>query len=932
LGHAFEDAVQKATKDKVLCRRSKSGIHTSMPRKFWNRLQLFSLALICATSVSAANLHFETNIRPILKAHCFHCHGEGDELKGGVDLRLRRFMVEKKTDDGPVLTPGRPDESLMLKLVRSGDMPKGEKKLSDDDVAKIAAWVTAGAPTTGPEPAQLPRGFHITPQERQFWAFQPIQRPTVPAWSAADGVRNSIDVFILEKLREQNLQFAPEADKVTLIRRAYFDLLGLPPTPEAVDEFVAETSPDAYERLIDRLLENPAYGERWARHWLDVAGYADSNGYAEADSARPHAWRYRDYVIRSLNADKSWRDFITEQLAGDELAGVTQENAAAKAADSRVQELLTATGFLRMAPDGTADEVPNKNEARNHVLAETIKIVSSSLLGMTVGCAQCHDHRYEPISHLDYHRVRAIFEPALDWKNWRTPAQRQISLYTAEDRAKAEEIEKQARAIDETANQMRKDFLEEVFQKELAKLPEEIRETVKEARNTKRDKRTIEQVALLKKYPSADVQGALDLYDPEKNKKVLAKQEEASKLRATKPAEPFIHALTEVAGKVTDTFLFARGDHEQPRDKVDPAEIEILRPAILAWRADPTFTNKSPLVLPPSGGSAATDITLASSGRRLAYAQWLTSGKHPLVARVLVNRFWMHHFGRGLVNTPGDFGQQGDRPTHPELLDWLASEFMAGGWKLKPLHKMLMTSRLYRQSARNELAAQADPENRFYARMKLQRFESEMLRDAVLAVSGRLNPEPFGAPVPIANDEAGRVVTGRQKNNGNNDPVLVDPIGEAAFRRSVYVQVRRTLPLTVLDAFDAPIMTPNCEARNVSTVAPQSLTMLNDSFIAEQSKYFADRLLAEHPGDARAQVARAWRLAYGVAPRSAELTRSLVYLAEETEAIRAQIAAHPKKQQKKDDKSAPSEPEPQKLALASFCQALISANRFLYVE
>jgi cytochrome c553 len=886
-----------------------------MPRKFLNGLLA---VLLGAASLSAGELKFETDVRPVLKAHCFHCHGEGDELKGGVDLRLRRFMVEKRSDEGQVLVPGRPNESLMLKLVRSGEMPKGEKKLSDDDLAKLEAWVAAGAPTTGPEPAELPKGFHITAQERHFWSFQPIKCQTVPAWTAADGVRSSIDVFVLQKLREQKLEFASEADKATLIRRAYFDLLGLPPTPEAVDQFIADHSPDAYERLVDRLLDSPAYGERWARHWLDVAGYADSNGYAEADSVRPHAWRYRDYVIRSFNADKSWKDFIVEQLAGDELATVTQEDAVEKAKDSRVQELLTATGFLRMVPDGTADEIPNQNEARNHVVAETIKIVSSSLLGMTVGCAQCHDHRYEPISHVDYHRVRAIFEPALDWKNWRTPAQRQVSLYTAEDRKKAEEIEKQARVIDEAANQMRKDFLEEVFQKELAKLPEEIRETAKEARNTKRDKRTPEQVALLKKHPSADVQGALDLYDPEKNKKVLAKQEEASRLRGTKPTEPFISAVTEVAGKVPDTFLFARGDHEQPKEKVEAAEMEILRSAMLAWKSDPSFTNKP--------------ANLRSTGRRLAYAQWLTSGKHPLVARVLVNRFWLHHFGRGLANTPGDFGQQGELPTHPELLDWLASEFMQSGWKLKPLHKMIMTSRVYRQSSRNDLATQLDPENRFYARMKLQRFESEMVRDAVLAVSGKLNAEPFGAPVPIATDEAGRVVTGRQKNNGNGDPVLVDPVGDAAFRRSVYVQVRRTLPLTVLEAFDAPIMTPNCEARNVSTVAPQSLTMLNDSFIAEQSKYFADRLFAEFPGDARAQVARGWRLAYGIPPRPEELTRSLVYLAEETEAIRAQLASQPKKPQKKDDKSAPLEPEPQKLALASFCQALISANRFLYVE
>ncbi len=885
-----------------------------MPRAALNGLLV---ALIAAGSLSGSELKFETDIRPVLKAHCFHCHGEGDELKGGVDLRLRRFMVDLKTDSGPVVVPGNPEESALVKLVRSGEMPKGEKKLSEEQVAKLEAWIRGGAVTAAPEAAELPKGFHITAQERQFWSFQPIRRPPVPEWSAADGVRNSIDVFMLQKLRQEGMEFAPEADKVTLIRRAYFDLVGLPPTPEAVAEFVADQSPDAYGRLVDRLLELPEYGERWARHWLDVTGYADSNGYAEADSVRPHAWRYRDYVIRSLNADKSWKDFITEQLAGDELAGVTQEDAAEKAADSRVQELLAATGFLRMAPDGTADEVPNQNEARNQVVAETIKIVSSSLLGMTVGCAQCHDHRYEPISHVDYHRMRAVFEPALDWKNWRTPAQRQISLYTAEDRKKAEEIEKEARVIDKAASQMRKNFLEEVFQKELAKLPEEIREAVKEARNTKRDKRTAEQVALLKKHPSADVQGALDLYDPEKHKKVQEKEGEASKLRGTKPPEPFVAALTEIAGKVPDTVVFARGDPEQPKEKVEAAEMEILRAAMASWRADRSFTNKAE--------------GLRSSGRRLAYAQWLTSGKHPLVGRVLVNRFWLHHFGRGLVNTPGDFGQQGERPTHPELLDWLASEFMASGWKLKPFHRMIMTSRVYRQSSRNDVAAKMDPENRLYGRMSLQRLEAEMLRDSVLAVTGKLNAQQFGNPVPIARDEAGRVVTGRQKNNGNNDPVLVDPIGEAAFRRSIYVQVRRSLPLSVLEAFDAPIMTPNCELRNVSTVAPQSLTMLNDSFVAEQSRYFAERLQAEHPGDARAQVSEGWRLAYGVSPKPDELTRSLVYLAEQTEAIRARLVSQPKKPAKKDDKPA-AEPEPQKLALASFCQALISANRFLYVD
>lgn len=866
---------------------------------------------------AAETLNFETDIRPILKAHCFDCHGEGEKLNGGVDLRLRHLMVETKTDDGTVVVPGRPDSSLLIKVLESGEMPKKQKHLGTNEIALIRDWIAAGASTADAEPTELPKGFQITEQEKRYWAFQPIVRPPVPAWTKAEGVRTSIDVFVLQKLREQHLEFAPETDKLALIRRVYFDLLGLPPPPAEVDAFLADGSPDAYERLVDRVLEMPEYGERWGRHWLDTAGYSDSNGYAEADSVRAHAWRYRDYVIRAMNTDKPWNDFIIEQMAGDELARVTQENAVVKAADSHVRELLAATGFLHMAPDGTGDDVPDQNVARNQTIAETLKIVSSSLLGLSVGCAQCHDHRYDPISQVDYYRMRSIFEPALDWKNWRNPAQQLVSLYTTDDRRKADAIEVDARKIDEAAGQMRKEFLEKVFEKELSKLPEEIRESAKAARNTPGGKRTPEQVALLKKYPSADVQGALDLYDPESNKKVLEKQAEATKLRSTKPPEPFLMAVTERSGKVPDTFLFNRGDHEQPKQKVEPAEMQILQGA--AGGAGLNFSKK--------------EEGLESSGRRLAYAQWLVSGRHPLTARVLVNRFWLNHFGRGLVNSPGDFGKQGERPTHPELLDWLASEFMANGWKLKPLHRLIMTSAVYRQSSHNEASLRADPDNRFYGRMKLQRFDAETLRDSILAVSGKLNKEQFGPALPIARDDAGRVLTGEQKTNGNGDPTIVEPIGERAFRRSIYVESRRSLPLTVLEAFDEPVMSPNCAMRQASTVAPQSLMMLNDTFIAQQAHFFAEKLQTENPGDVRSQLNKAWRLVYGAAPKEGEVLTSLIYLAEQGEQIRARIAPTTlKNEAKKSDKPSNVSQDPQTLALASLCQALISANRFIYIE
>lgn len=858
---------------------------------------------------SKSKLTFENDIRPILKTHCFHCHGEGEKLKGDLDLRLRLFMVEKKTDDdGPVLTPGKPHASALLKLIKSGDMPKGEKKLAPREIDLIERWIAAGAPTAKAESRAVPKGFFITDEERRFWSFQSIARPTPPALKNSSSVRTPIDAFLLQKLREQKLSFAPEADRLTLIRRVYFDLLGLPPTPEETDAFLADTRADAYERLIDRVLESPHYGERWGRHWLDAAGYADSNGYAEADSIRPHAFHYRDYVIKSINADKPWDQFILEQLAGDELAGATHENAAAKAADLRARELLAATGFLRMAPDGTGDENGDANLARNQTIAETLKVVSTSILGLSVGCAQCHDHRYDPVSQADYYRLRAIFDPALDWKNWRNPNERLVSLYTAEDRKKAEAIEANARKIDEEANQMRKDFLEKVFEKEIAKVPEAERDAVKIARNTPGKDRKPEQIALLKKYPSADVQGALDLYDPEANKKVTEKQGEAGKLRATKPPEPFLAALTERAGKIPDTFLFNRGDHDQPKQKIEPNELEILQSA-----ANLNFT---------------ADTNRPSSGRRLAYARWLTSGQHPLTARVLVNRIWLNHFGRGLVNSPADFGLQGERPTHPELLDWLASEFMANGWKLKPLHRLIMTSAAYRQSSRHDASLRADPDNRYYARMKLHRLDAETTRDSILAVSGKLQREQFGPALPIAHDDAGRVLVGQQKLNGNNDPVIVEPIGEKAYRRSIYVQARRSAPLTVLDTFDAPIMSPNCVSRESSSVAPQALMMLNDVFIAEQSRAFATRLQTEHPGDLRGQLTRAWRLAYGIKPTDKETQTSLIYLAEQTEQIRQRLSELPTKEKDKDK----PKPDPQTLALASLCQSLLSANRFLYVD
>ena len=381
-------------------------------------------------------ISFERNVRPIFKANCFPCHGEGDKLNGKLDVRLRRMIVEGGKS-GAAIVPGQPEASLLFQRISKGEMPPGKKKLTSDEVALIGHWIAAGAATARPEPEKIGDDLQFTEDDRSFWAFQPIRRPDEPKVQHTDLVHTTLDAFLLAKLEENGLSFSSGADKQTLIRRAYFDLIGLPPTPEEVALFLADDASDAYERLIDRLLASPHYGERWGRHWLDVAGYADSEGYTNDDLVRKEAYKYRDYVIRSFNADKPFDQFIQEQLAGDEMVAPAVAASGYKNLPPEAIEKLVATGFLRMAPDGTGSGGVDQKIARNQVVADTIKIVTSSLMGMTVACAQCHNHRYDPIPQTDYYRLRAIFEPALDWKNWRAPQARLVSLYTDADRDQA---------------------------------------------------------------------------------------------------------------------------------------------------------------------------------------------------------------------------------------------------------------------------------------------------------------------------------------------------------------------------------------------------------------------------------------------------------------------------------------------------------------
>jgi hypothetical protein len=856
-------------------------------------------------------VRFETHVRSIFKAHCFQCHGEEEEHEGALDLRLARTTA-KGGDSGAALQPGQPEASLLVKRIASGEMPPGEKKLSPKEQETIRLWISQGALTVRPEPEAVPDETLWTEEERSLWSLQPVLRPALP--SSDEGTRaqhNAIDLFIRAKLAAAKVSLAPEADRRTLARRLHFDLLGLPPPLALVEAFLADDSPDAYERLADRLLASPRYGERWARHWLDIAGYADSDGYTEKDPERPWAFRYRDYVIRALNADKPFDRFLVEQLAGDELLAPPYQNLAPEQID-----LLTATGFLRMAPDGTAAGGDDVMTARNDVVAETLKIVSSSLLGMTVGCAQCHNHRYDPISQVDYYRFRAIFEPALNVQQWRVPARRLVNLWQQAEHDQAKQVEAEIAGINKQRGEALKEIVEDIFEKELAKLDPEWQGAARLARDTPAKQRTPLEQQILKEHPSLNVNnGSAILYD---RKGVAAHNKKYDDLlaaaRGKKPAEDFVACLTEVPGTIPVTKLFYRGDIQQPRQAVEPGELSVL-----GERA---------------GRIPSKDETLPTTGRRLAFARQLTSGAHPLLGRVLVNRFWMHHFGRGIVATPGDFGMLGEKPSHPELLDWLASEFTSGPaqpWSLKRLHRLMLHSATYRQSS---IVSGAEPNPELFACAPVRRLEAEAIRDAILEVSGARSDKMFGPAVTVLPNEVGQNAVGKGVRDGNG--ILIgksDGLGEEEFRRSIYVQVRRSLPLGVLEPFDAAAMSPNCERRTSSTVASQALLLMNSDFILKQAERFAQRIEGEAGSELPAQIAHAWRLAFTREPTEADLAAATAFITSEQALFEARAAeasdAKPGEKKPADKKPALA---PRTQALALWCQALLCSNGFLYVD
>jgi hypothetical protein len=756
--------------------------------------------------------------------------------------------------------------------------------------------------TIAAEPPERP----FTRAEKDYWAFRSPIPSAISVAHRTDWIRTPIDAFILAKLEAAGLSPSPEADKRTLLRRVTFDLAGLPPTLAEQEAFLADTRPDAYERLVERLLASPHYGERWAQHWLDVVRYAESNGY-EADSERPHAWRYRDYVIRSFNEDKPYNQFLTEQIAGDLLAKDREPRA--------VADDWVATGLHRCGPvhmtSGNTDPELNRQE----VLTEMVNGLGSAVLGLTMACTRCHDHKFDPLTQADYYRLQAFFA---------STKYREIDLATKEE---TEQQKKEADAIRAKIAPLQKKVLEleqpyriKINDAKVAALEAKyVNATlVPAAKRTAEQKRLAEQAETLLKITWDEIVAALSANDRRQRQEW---RDEIHALEAQLPPPPAQAWAVADDAKPAETYILKRGDVKTKGPAVEPGFPRILR----------------------------NESTKNSSARlsRIDLAEWLTRPDHPLTARVWVNRLWQHHFGRGIVSTPNDFGLRGERPTHPELLDWLATEFIRSGWSTKAIHRQILLSATYRQISSiadcrlpiadskqpNQQSAidnrqLLDPDNRLLWHMNRQRLEGETLRDAMLAVAGNWNPK-MGGPmvrVPLEKEVYDLIFT-----EGEPDGLWKpSPEPHAFERRSIYLFAKRNVRLPMLEAFDQPDTLNSCAIRPVSTFAPQALILMNGPFAQMQSKAFAVRLLHEVGSEPDALVARAFLLAFGRPARELEMKWSREFIERQTNVLREQM-------RKGRAIGAPSGTPPQLdpayvHALCDFCLALFNANELVYVR
>jgi hypothetical protein len=838
----------------------------------------------------------------VFQSKCITCHGK-HRREAELDLRTRASLLEGGKS-GPALVPGDPEASLVYKRIHADEMPPREdifgdanyvRRVTTPEMEKLRQWIADGAPVA----VDAPYESTVSDADRAFWAFQPPRRLPVPQVRDRDRIRTSIDAFLLEKLEAKDLGFSPDQDKLTLMRRAHFNLTGLPPSPEAVAAYRDDHRPRAYERMIDRLLDSPQYGERWGKYWLDAAGYADSHGKIDADRVRPEAWRYRDYVIRSLNQDKPYDRFLTEQIAGDELF----DYAAADTITPERYDCLVATGFLRTAADDTDEGALNFVPYRVAVLSEQVAIFSSAVLGLTMDCARCHDHKYDPIEQRDYYRLSAIFQSALDPYDWRVAgrelsAGRKIPIpesfmrylpHVLDDERVAVEthnadVQRDIDTHSATVTSIAEPLRKTLFAEKLATLPETLRADVKKAIETPAEKRNEIDTYLAEKFGATVAIKDAELAERSTEFKDAARRLAEARQRL-KP-KPMIQALFDMGGIPTPTYVARRGDPTTPGPRVEPDV-----PRVLSEGIEPYVVTKP-------------DWSTDTSGRRLALARWLVQPNHPLTARVMMNRLWQHHFGRGLVTTPGNFGETGSRPSHPELLDWLATEFVRQGWRLKAMHRLVMTSTAYRQASRITPAMQrADPDNVLLSRFPMRRLDAEAVRDAMLAVSGRLNMTRGGPADAIDESEQGEV-TGRDAPSG--------------LRRSVYLLQRRSKPLTLLELFDAPRMEPNCLQRAHSTVPTQALQLWNSRMTRACADAFATRVLAVAGDAINEQIERVYWTALSRGPTADELRSA-------TETIRALERAWSNRQVEEDA-------DVRRKALAGLCQVVLNSPEFIYID
>jgi hypothetical protein len=841
---------------------------------------------------------FATDIRPIFETSCWKCHGGTVQLSK-FDLRTRDAAL-KGGLRGAAIIPGKAAESRLYRVIAGLEKPAMplDGKLDAGQVSLIKDWIDQGAPwdadstnsnASRPDATGLAalEEMTIPPDAHKYWAFQKPVRVPIPQLQSR--FTNPIDLFLEKSRGDRGLAAAPRADRNTLLRRAYMDLIGLPPTPAEAAAFLADESPHAWENLIDRLLASPHYGERWGRHWLDVARYADSNGF-EHDFDRPNAWRYRDYVIQAFNQDKPYNTFLAEQIAGDELDHVTDDT-------------MIATGFLRCYARVGYREKDNPNN-RFDYLDDMIGTIGRGVLGLTVNCARCHNHKFDPISQKDYYRMEASLFGYVETEHPLAPKD-QVEAYEKKTAA----IESQLAPLRQAVHELEEPYRQRLAQEKYKKYPLNIQRAIAipEERRTPGEALLASQVIRTTSVSSAEIDvimGAADL---------ARKRELNDSIRVLQSQRP--KALPSASIVTDGDYRFAPdgpGDEPAPGKGVKREALEGAflfmgpgkyqpPPSYFLIRGDPesrgslmqpgfisivTYGNP-PVEDPPANGR--------TSGRRRALAEWLGSPENPLTARVIVNRIWSHHFGTGIVASLDNFGKMGQPPTHPELLDWLAVEFMERGWSMKQMHRLIMTSEAYQMSSQFEDsgAVNKDPENRYLWRYPIQRLDAEIVRDAIMAVSGALDGKMGGPPVfpHIPSEILASMSGGIWKREED---------GPQSWRRSVYVYRKRGLVFPMFEVFDLPDQNTTCGRRNVSTVPTQALTLMNDAFVVRQAKLFAHRVQETAPGDSTRQIDLAYRIALSRPPRPEEAALAVDFLRKRT--------------------------------LADFTHVLLNLNEFLYVR